>query len=428
MSVGIDIVQISRIEKALSKENFEKKILSEKEISISTKKVQSIAASFAAKEAFSKAIGTGIRGFEFKDISVLHEENGKPYFEFGEKVQSILDNKGITEVELSITHEKEYAVAVVTASTDKAFKNYKKAVSKFNGLNEQNIITPSLIETIIKKRKKDIHKGDCGRLFIVAGSVGLTGAAIMCSKSALKSGAGLISLGCPKTLNSIFEIATPEVMTIPLCDKDGILTDKDIHLITEKANSSDCVLIGPGLSANDDTCNIVYELIRNCDKPLIIDADGINAISKNIDILMDIKSDIIITPHIGEFARLTGKTSEEILSDTKKCASDFAKQYKITVVLKCHETVVATADGKVYTNILGNPGMATGGSGDVLAGIIASFKAQKLNCENAAVAGVYIHSLSADMAALDKGEYGLTPSDITETIPYAIKYSINTGM
>ena len=428
MSVGIDIVKIDRIEKALLNDNFIKKILSDKEITETKENILHIAASFAAKEAFSKAIGTGIRGFGFTDISVLHDTLGKPYFEFSDRVNEILNKKGITKAELSITHEKEYAMAVVIVKYDKMFEQYKKAISVFEDNMEQNIITPSLITKSITKRKKDIHKGDCGRLFILAGSKGLTGAAIMCSRAALKSGAGLISLGCAKSLNNIFEIATPEVMTIPLSDNDGIITNKDINKIIQKANESDCVLIGPGLSVTKDTCNVVYEIIRNCTKPLIIDADGINAIAKNIDILKDKKSDIVITPHIGEFARLVNKDSKQILGDTLKFASEFAKEHQITVVLKCHKTVVAEKSGKTYTNILGNPGMATGGSGDVLCGIIASFTAQKLNIEKAAYTGVYIHSLAADMMAQDIGEYGLTPSDITDSIPYAIKYSINNGM
>lgn len=426
MSLGIDIVKISRIEKALLNEKFISKILTQKEISNISQNILHIAASFAAKEAFSKALGTGIREFEFTDISVMHDQLGKPYFEFSDKVTSIINKKGIVKVDLSISHEKEFAVAVVTATTDKMFDNYQKVISAFEKHNEQNIINPSLIAKSIVKRQKSIHKGDCGRLFVIAGSKGMTGAAIMCSKAALKSGAGLISLGCPQSLNNVFEIATPEVMTIPLKDKDGTLDQTDSDKIIQKANASDCVVIGPGLGVTQDTCNVVYQIIKNTTKPLIIDADGINAISKNIDILNHKKSKMIITPHIGEFARLTNLPSDEILGNTIKYASEFAKKYDITVVLKSHQTVVADNLGNTYVNILGNPGMATGGSGDVLSGLIASFEAQK--AENAACTGVYIHSLAADMMATEKGEYGLTPSDIIDGIPYAIKYSTNNGM
>ncbi len=422
MSVGIDIVQICRIQKAMKSDKFAHKILTPAEIDAGThNSFLHTAASFAAKEAFSKAMGTGLRGFDFDDISVMHDELGKPYFVFSKKLTDMLEKKGITEVEVSISHEKDYAVAVVTTETDKNYKNYAKAIFRFESEGCSCAITPQIAAKLITKREKSIHKGDCGRVFILAGSKGLTGAAIMSSRAALKSGAGLISLGCPKSLNSIFEIATPEVMTVPLADNDGIITSDDIEQILKRANASDCVLIGPGLGNNSDISSIVKTLVTSCLKPLVIDADGINALCANIDILKERKSDIVITPHIGEFARLVKKDTSDTLSNTAEYANEFAGQYGITVVLKSHRTVVANAS-HVYTNILGNPGMATGGSGDVLAGTICSFKAQGLNATDAAIAGVYIHSLAADMASFDKGEYGLTPSDIIEALPYAIKY------
>ncbi len=422
MSIGIDIVQICRIEKAMKSSKFVHKILTPAEIDAGThNSFMHTSASFAAKEAFSKAMGTGLREFKFDDISVMHDELGKPYFVFSQKLTDMLAKKGITEVEVSISHEKDYAIAVVTTETDKNYKNYIKAISKFESESNSCVITPQIAAKLITKRKKSIHKGDCGRMFILAGSKGLTGAAIMSSRAALKSGAGLISLGCAESLNNIFEIATPEVMTVPLADNDGIITGDNIEQILQRANASDGVLIGPGLGVNNDISDIVKTLITRCLKPLVIDADGINALCMNIDILKDKKSDIIITPHIGEFARLVKKDASDILSNTAEYANEFARQYGITVVLKSHRTVVANGSN-VYTNILGNPGMATGGSGDVLAGTICSLKAQGLNATDAAIAGVYIHSLAADMASFDKGEYGLTPSDIIESLPYAIKY------
>lgn len=422
MSLGIDIVQIERIKKAMQSDKFAHKILSPAEIDAGTQKnIMHTAASFAAKEAFSKALGTGFRGFNFDDISVMHDELGKPYFVFSDKVRKIAQKKGIENIELSISHENDYAVAVAAASIDKNYKNYTKAISKFENESCSNAITPQMIQKLVPKREKNIHKGNCGRLFVIAGSKGLTGAAIMSTRAALKSGAGLISLGCAQSLNSIFEIATPEVMTVPLADRDGIITFDDIDKIIKKANESDCVLVGPGLCNNNDIQCIVKTLVTQCQKPIVIDADGINAICANIDVLSEHKSEIIITPHIGEFARLVKKDTSDILSNTEQYASEFADKYNITVVLKSHRTVVAYG-GKVFVNILGNPGMATGGSGDVLAGTISSFKAQGLNCADAATAGVYIHSLAADMACFDKGTFGLTPSDIIEALPYAIKY------
>lgn len=429
MSVGIDIVQIERIRKAMENPRFSERILTPEEILSGTvDNIQSTAASFAAKEAFSKALGTGIRGFGLRDISVLHETCGKPYLHFSPKLQSILASMGVTDCELSISHEKEYAVAVVTLGRDSKSVLYNKAIRTFANDQSDDIITPEMAENIIPRRQAHIHKGDCGRLFVLAGSIGLTGAGIMASRAALRSGAGLITLGCPESLNSIFETCLTEVMTLPLADSDGIINCDDIDLIESKADTSDCVLAGPGLTCGEGIGKIIKSLLQTCTKTLILDADGINALSRNINILTDRKCDVILTPHVGEFARLTGLTCQQILEDSTSRAKDFAQRYGVTLVLKSHRTIVATPDGKLYTNILGNPGMATGGTGDVLAGCIASFSAQGMSAADSAIAGVYIHSLAADMAAEELGEYGLTPGDIINTLPYAIKYSIKSGM
>lgn len=427
---GIDIVKISRFEKIVTNNKLMKKLFSPSEITFFNSKkkpVQNAAASFAAKEAFSKALGTGIREFNLTDISVRHNSLGKPYFEFSETLKEIIKKMGYESFELSISHEKEYAVASVIAAGHTISQNeraYNECIKKFNGnYNIQcEIITPLKIKSVITKRAENMHKGDAGRLVIIAGSKGLTGAALLSSKASLKCGAGLITLVCCESLNNIFETALPEVMTLPCRDTNGILNLDDIEKIFEKCQNCSALLIGPGMGVTKDTQKILEYAVKNVCAPIIIDADGINALSKNINILSGHKMPIIITPHIGEFARLTGLTANEILSDTAKYASKFAQKYDVTVILKSHRTVVAHK-GKVYSNILGNPGMATGGSGDVLSGCVASFAAQFKNAENAALAGVFIHSLSADMASCLIGEYGLTPTDICNFLPYAIKYS-----
>ncbi len=420
MSVGIDIVDISRIEK-IDREKFCNKILSDIELK-NTYKTENLAGIFAAKEAFSKAMGTGITGFGFKDISVMHSPLGKPYMVFSPKLEKIMAQKGVMGVELSISHEKTYAVAIVNLTPDDKFCLYEKSIDKLKNA-PQNAIVPDIIKGVLKKREKNIHKGDCGRLLIIAGSLGLTGAAIMSAVSSLRCGAGLVTLVCPKSLNHIFETAIPEVMTLPVDDTDGIINKNDLDKIIDKAKKSDCVLFGPGLSTNDDLSKILESVISNC-KNIVVDADGINVLSKNIDILKEHKCNIIITPHIGEFSRLTNLETEDILKNNIEYAKEFSKKHNITVVLKSHKTVIALPYGKIYENLLGNPGMATGGTGDVLAGAVASFLAQGFCEEKGSLLGVYIHSLAADMAALVNGEYGLIPSDIISYIPFAIKYSI----
>lgn len=424
MSTGIDIVKISRLNK-FPIEQFAAKILSKDELCLpQANNVQSIAASFAAKEAFSKAIGTGVRGFDLKDVCVMRNSLGKPYLTFSKKLQDKLHYMGVCNVDVSLTHEKEYALAVVNIEYEEKRRLYNEVLKKFEKDIPVDAITPDMVRAILPPREKNIHKGDCGRCFIIAGSVGLTGAAIMSSKSCIRCGAGLVTLGCPKSLNSIFETVLTEVMTLPLKDSGGVIDCTDMHRINDFASKADCILFGPGLTKSKSIGDILLHLISECDKTIVIDADGINVLAKNINILREHKADIILTPHLGEFATLTGKTILEISDNLEEYARKFSAQYGVTTVLKSHRTVVAVPDGRVYVNILGNPGMATGGSGDVLAGAIASFAAQGFDASNAALLGVYIHSLASDMAAFDLGEYGLIPTDTLEFLPYAIKYSI----
>lgn len=418
MCIGVDIADISRFENA--SEEFLNKCFTEDEKKLFEGKntSQRIASNFASKEAFSKALGTGIRGFSLKDISVLRDALGKPYFVFSDNITKILDEMGVSDVELTISHDGGNAVAVVFIKQCEKVKNANKYIAKTD-FESDEIITYSCVKSAIKPRKSETHKGDYGKIFIVAGSKGLTGAGIMASKAALRSGGGLITLGCCESLNSIFETTLHEVMTLPLADNGISLTKSCADEIIRKANQSSVIAFGCGLSNTPDIYNILKKIIREVNVPIVIDADGINALARNINILKSAKAPVILTPHIAEFSRICGLGIDEINSDIKNIAADFAKEYCVTLVLKGHNTLVAESDGKIKTNILGNPGMATGGSGDVLTGIIASFVGQGIS--DAALCGVYIHSLAGDISALEKGEYGMTPGDIIENIPYAIR-------
>ena len=186
-------------------------------------------------------------------------------------------------------------------------------------------------------------------------------------------------------------------------------------------HQSSAFLIGPGLSQTDDIGRLVSDVIEECECPLIVDADALNVISPDTSVLKRAKCPVIITPHIGEFARLCKKEASQIINNPSSYAKEFAQKYGCIVVLKSHRTVVASPDGKVYANILGNPGMASGGTGDVLAGAIASFASQRRDALLSALAGVYFHSLAADIACAYLGEYSLIAGDIINCLPYAIK-------
>lgn len=417
MPIGIDIAEVSRFEDLSDK--FLNRCYTEEERFLFNKKkgAETAAANFAAKEAFSKALGTGVRGFELSDISVLREVNGKPYFKFASCVKDLLCRMCVKSVELSISHDGGIAVAVVVINQSKYASAFLKAVKKTDTYDE-NIISYNTVKNSFPQRHSDTHKGDFGKVFVVAGSKGLTGAGILASKSAVKSGAGLVTLGCSESLNSIFETALYEVMTYPVKDVKGVVSFESAQMLVDKANKSDVLVIGCGLGNSDDVSKLIEHVLKNVKVPIVIDADGINALSGNINILSDVSSPVVLTPHIMEFSRISGITTEEINADRAKAASDFAVKWGVTVVLKSHRTVIADKYGNVCTNLLGNSGMSTGGSGDVLAGVIGSFIGQGI--ENPVKSAVYVHSLAGDLAAEEKGEYGLTPSDIVEYIPYAI--------
>jgi len=275
----------------------------------------------------------------------------------------------------------------------------------------------------LSKRNPGAHKGDYGHALIIAGSLGFTGAAYLCAQAAIRSGSGLVTLGIPRSLNSILASKLTEVMTKPLPETaNGSLDLRGQDDILQFCRKFSVVAIGPGLSLNKSTQSLVRNLARKINAPLVIDADALNAIADDIDVLNHIKKESVITPHPGEFSRLTKLSLSEVQADRKRLARKFAGEYNITVVLKGARTVVASSkSGQLYINKTGNPGMATAGSGDVLTGIITGFMAQGLDAYKAAKMGVYVHGLAGDMAAKEKGEISLIASDILEKLPVAIK-------
>jgi NAD(P)H-hydrate epimerase len=256
------------------------------------------------------------------------------------------------------------------------------------------------------KRRPDTHKGDYGRALIVAGSPGMIGAAVLASRGALRVGAGLTYLAVPKELVNFVNCMTPEVITLPF---EKIKTIKP-----------DAIAIGPGLGQSPNIKKILHKLVIS-HSSLVIDADALNVLSNNLGLLKKQKACIILTPHPGEMSRLIDKSVEYIQKNRVAVAKEAAKRFNCLVVLKGNKTVIAKPSGETFVNRTGNPGMATGGVGDVLTGMIAGLLAQGFSPWNAAVAGVYLHGLAGDLAAKEKGEYGMIASDLVEKIPHAIQ-------
>ncbi len=283
----------------------------------------------------------------------------------------------------------------------------------------------------IPPRPPASHKGSYGRVLVVAGSTGMTGAAALASEAALRAGAGLVTLATPKHLNAILESLLPEVMTLPLPETAaGSLAESATSAILEFAEKTKSVLaIGPGLSQHSETVALVHRLVReNREQGLglrmVVDADGLNALAHATlgeaairRLLLQLGKEAVLTPHPGEMARLTNTPVSTLEADRIRTAQQFANEHGVTLVFKGAPTVIGHPNGDVWVNSTGNPGMATGGMGDVLTGIIAGLMAQGVPSERAAVLGVYLHGLAGDIAAEAVGMHGLIASDVLKAVP-----------
>ncbi|MCX7762375.1 MAG: NAD(P)H-hydrate dehydratase [Candidatus Kryptonium sp.] len=278
----------------------------------------------------------------------------------------------------------------------------------------------------IKKRLPvrpfNAHKYSCGKIFALVGSPGLTGAATMSTLSAMKVGAGAVIAGVPESLSPILEMKLTEVMKLPLPEtNEHTIGWNALDLIEEHMEWADVLIIGPGLSKNYETKQVVLNILKKLNKKAVIDADGLNALVGNLNILKSLHNEIVLTPHSGEFSRLTDLPVEKIEREKIEVARNFATEYGVVLVLKGDTTVIANPEGEVFINSTGNPGMATAGSGDVLTGMIAGFMGQGLSALDAAICGVYLHGLAGDLARDKLGELPMMAMDILNSIPEAIQ-------
>lgn len=392
--IGIDIVNLHKFSNKYNSSNNLKKVFSDNEVAYASKKnnpLKTLAGIYAAKEAVIKAFGLNLGYIKDMRIEIIRNEFKQPFC----KIDGIK-----IDCDISISHDGGYAI----------------------GICNSNMALKSRIDPTLKKlmpnRKSESHKGDYGRIAILGGSKGMAGSVYMSSCAAMRTGSGLTYIIAPTSISDILQIKSNEQIILPVeCDnfhEDIKLVKQILNLIEDK----DVLIIGPGMGRGKDLNQLIDEVVKSCEVPVLIDADGLNALSKDLSILNG-RENIVLTPHLGEFARLTGKSIEEIKADEENLAKDFASKYSLTLVLKSNKTIV-TDGNRIYRNNIGNPGMATAGSGDVLTGVIGTLL-NSLSAFDASVLGVYIHSLAGDLASVEYGEDSLIATDIINKIPQAIK-------
>jgi NAD(P)H-hydrate epimerase len=285
----------------------------------------------------------------------------------------------------------------------------------------QHLITPGSLKHHFPDRSPTAHKGQTGHLLVLAGSPGKTGAAAMAALTAMRAGAGLVTLGIPKSLNPQLESMVTEVMTVGLPETaDGALDETAWEAIVSRLKDKRCLAVGPGTGTHRSTGRLLGRLVRECRVPMVIDADGLNLIASEPDILDNRKSPVVLTPHPGEMARLSGCSTADIQSDRIGHARSFARRHGVHLVLKGAATIVAQPDGTVFVNATGNPGMAAGGMGDVLTGLIAGLITQGMEVSAATRAGVLLHGWAADRTASQWAPVGYLATEVMDAIPQAM--------
>lgn len=281
---------------------------------------------------------------------------------------------------------------------------------------EPKTLTHEDVRNCLPDRDPWGHKGDFGKLLLLCGSRGFTGAAYLAAMGALRSGAGLVYLGVPESIYAIEAVKLNEPVVFPLPDQDGMLSHHAIPEILDRLPDMDAVLIGPGMGRSEGTFAVTKAVLEHASCPVVVDADGINVLATHKDILRGRTAPTILTPHDGEFRRLGGVVSEERMAS----AASLARELGVIVLLKGHRTCVT--DGKThYLNTTGNPGMAVGGSGDVLAGIITALLGQGIAPLEAAACGAWLHGAAGDICAAEIGQYGMLPTDMLNTLPRLLK-------
>lgn len=367
---------------------------------------ESVAASFCAKEAFSKAVGTGLSGFDLREVQLLRTPSGRPELCLSGRAQELAGGR---EFSVSVTHTKEYASAVVVGDG-----------TVFPGDAENKEIGAGLnrVRNMLHPRDPESNKGNYGRLLCVCGSEGMAGAAVMSARAAVRCGAGIVEAALPKAIYPIVasQVCEPVFTLLELSAANELLPGGE-EVLRSALGRACAVLIGCGLGKSAAARRLLSIVLENSPVPIVLDADGINIVSENIDILKTVRVPLILTPHPGEMARLLKTDVSEVQKNRETVAREFAKRRGVILVLKGAGTLVAAPDGRLFRNATGNPGMAKGGSGDVLAGMIGSFAAQGIEPFEAASGAVFLHGLAGDLCARKYSMTAMLPTDLIDELP-----------
>lgn len=397
--VGVDVAAVERVAAAYGQfgVRFLRKFLSEREIAYCANSPERWAGRWAAKEAIGKAMPTGVPRPRMRDVEILASADGRPHVLAGAST-SLAGRL----VDVSIAHDGHFAVAVAVIP--------ELPTRAPRGALPQGFRLPA--------RPADGHKGTFGTVVVLAGSQGFTGAAYLASMGAARAGAGIVRLLVAQSIYPILAQKCTEVIVGPVPEiSPGVVGHASLSGVLRGFAGADAGVIGPGIGRDTSTRRLVEDLVPRVQAPLVLDADALNLLAEHRPILPRLSDQIVLTPHPAEFGRLSGLDTAAVQADRRGVASRFAKVWNKVVVLKGAGTVIAAPDGRITDNPIATPALASGGTGDVLAGVIAGFLAQGLSPFEAAVTGVHVHSVAGLDLEADLGRAGVLASDLLPQIP-----------
>jgi holo-[acyl-carrier-protein] synthase len=416
--VGVDVAAIPRIAEAQKRfgDRFLHKFLSEREIEYCGNSAERWAGRWAAKEAIGKAMPTGVPRPHMRDVEILPSEDGRPHV----RVAPATTLTG-RDIDVSIAHDGHFAVAVAVIPDLEStpHPNPPPQGGRVSVAERPPQGTGNLPDGFrLPARPRDGHKGTFGTVVVLAGSQGYTGAAYLTSMGAARSGAGIVRLMVAQSIYPILAEKCTEVVVGPVPEiSPGIVGHSALSAVLRGFTGAAAGIVGPGIGRDTSTRRLIEDLLHKVTVPLVLDADALNLLSEHRSILPKLSPDIVLTPHPAEFGRLANLETSAVQKDRRGIASRFAKTWNKVVVLKGAGTVIAAPDGRITLNPIATPALASGGTGDVLAGLIGGLMAQKLPAFEAAVTGVHIHSLAGTDLEASMGQAGVLASDLLPQIP-----------